>query len=103
MRILVIDDQEAVRQDIADMLSDAGHEVILADGGHAGLMELRQTHFDVIISEVLMPETDGIEVEKAAREKSDDLGIVSTSAGGRYLSASAVLAMARAFGVDRVL
>jgi len=77
--------------------------VILADGGRAGLMELRQTHFDVIISEVLMPETDGIEVVKAAREKSDDLWIVSTSAGGCYLSASAVLAMARAFGVDRVL
>jgi len=103
MRILVIDDQEAVRQDIADMLSDAGHEVILADGGHAGLMELRQTHFDVVISEVLMPETDGIEVVKAARDKCDDLWIVSTSAGGRYLSASAALSIARAFGVDRVL
>jgi len=103
MRILVIDDQEHARVSTAAVLEAAGHEVILADGGQAGLRELKRSHPDVVITEVLMPEIDGIEVVKAARAKQQDLWIVTTSGGGRRLSAIATLAMARAFGVDRIL
>jgi DNA-binding response OmpR family regulator len=103
MRILVIDDQEQARLCMAAALEEAGHEVILADGGQAGLKELKRSHVDVVITEVLMPETDGLEIIKAARVKQPELWIVSTSAGGRYLSANATLALARAFGADRVL
>jgi len=103
MRILVIDDQEQARVSTAAVLEAAGHEVILADGGQSGLRELNCSQLDVVITEVLMPEVDGIAVVKAARAKQEDLWIVTTSGGGRHLSANAALAIARAFGVDRVL
>ncbi len=103
MRILAIDDCGKSRSLIAAALGAEEHELRLAGSGREGLAELQRGAVDVLITEVLMPIMDGLEVIKAARRSHPDLWIIAISGGGRYLSADVALTFARAFGADRIL
>lgn len=103
MRILAIDDCGKSRSLIAAALRAGEHEVSLADSGREGLAELQRGAVDVLITEVLMPIMDGLEVIKAARRSHPDLWIIAICGGGRYLSAHMALTLARALGADRIL
>ena len=59
-RILVVDDDELVRQWLAEVLAMEGHEVDVADGGRAALDLLGARGYDVILSDLRMPELDGV-------------------------------------------
>jgi len=65
--VLVIDDSEFVREFLDDVLSDAGHKVLLAENGNQGLEVFRSASPDCILLDVLMPDIDGIEVLKVIR------------------------------------
>ena len=54
-RIFVIEDDELVRATITRMLEDAGHRVTVAVDGNDGLFQFRRAPFDLVISDVLMP------------------------------------------------
>jgi len=62
MSILVIDDDADIRQSLQNYLSDRGHHVHLAEGGHQGLEILQQESIDIVISDVSMPGIDGFEI-----------------------------------------
>ena len=59
-RILVIDDDEAVRTVVKQMLEDAGHVVTLAVDGDDGLRQFRQETIDLVVLDVFMPKKSGI-------------------------------------------
>ena len=59
-RILVVDDSAVVRRMLALVLGDAGHEVSFAVDGRQGLAATRETQPDLVISDLEMPEMDGI-------------------------------------------
>lgn len=61
-QILIIDDDQAISIAMSVRLRAAGHEVILASGGEAGLVEAADHTPDVIILDIRMPEIDGYEV-----------------------------------------
>jgi DNA-binding NtrC family response regulator len=61
-RILVIDDDGHVRAQVSDMLSAAGHAVSLVDNGRAGLSRYRDDHPDLVITDIFMPERNGLDV-----------------------------------------
>jgi CheY-like chemotaxis protein len=103
VRILVIDDDSDVLEVIGKILKLAGHSVELLDGGAAGLARLKATTFDVLLTDVLMPDTDGIEVIKNLRRSDPNLWVVAMSGGSKRLPANVVLKMTEAFGADRVL
>lgn len=103
MRVLLIEDNAAVRAIIAEMLKDAGHDVVFAEDGRLGLAKLRQSNADVLITEVMMPGIDGLEVIKSARASYPDLWIISISGEGNLVPASTALTLARAFGADQIL
>ena len=61
-KILVIDDQRAIRTSLKDILELEEHEVILAENGQDGISKFQEGKFDLVITDIKMPEMDGMEV-----------------------------------------
>jgi len=61
-KLLVIDDEEGIRNLLEILLRRKGYDVVLADGGRKGLDLLRREHPDVVVLDLKMPEMDGITV-----------------------------------------
>lgn len=85
-RILVIDDQEAVRKLFRAILEDLGHQVEIADNGNTGLEAYHKSPIDLVITDILMPGKDGLEVIQELRQENPDVKIiVITSYMNEYL------------------
>lgn len=66
--ILIIDDSASMRAILGDMLVDAGYNVVEAIDGYAGLELVRETKFDLIITDLTMPILDGIAFVREAKK-----------------------------------
>lgn len=84
-QILLIDDDEAMRETLADCLDSAGHTVSQAENGKKALQLLEKTTYDLIITDVFMPELDGIELIQILGERDDQPPIITISGGGGIL------------------
>lgn len=102
-RVLVIEDTPPVRMAIVDVLSELGYEVVEAANGRLGLETLQSTRFELVITDVLMPELDGVEVIKAIRTRYPNLKVLAISGGAPNLPAGYVLKMTEMFQADGVL
>jgi two-component system chemotaxis response regulator CheY len=69
-RILAVDDSPSMREMVKIALSDAGFEVTQAEDGQQALDLARQSIFDLVLSDVNMPQMDGIELIRALRAES---------------------------------
>lgn len=98
-RLLVIDDDPEIREVIHAILSQAGHAVIEAGGVADALRRLRQTPVDIVITDIIMPERDGLEAIQAIRESQPETKIIAISGGGRHLGIE-VLRHATGLGAD---
>jgi CheY-like chemotaxis protein len=92
-RILVVDDDAGVREVLQSMLEAAGYSVELAINGREALAIMRHATFDCIITDLVMPEQEGIETIKMIRRDYPDLGIIAMSGafGGDYLRIASYL------------
>ncbi|MBO7458983.1 MAG: sigma-54-dependent Fis family transcriptional regulator [Paludibacteraceae bacterium] len=70
-KLLIIDDERGIRNTLREILADEGHEVEVAENGKQGLEMARAKAYDLIFSDIKMPEMDGIEVLKALKEGED--------------------------------
>jgi CheY-like chemotaxis protein len=100
--ILVIDDDPQLRSLLLRALSEPGHEVRAAAGGREALQEMRGWHVDVVITDLLMPEMDGIETMAVIKRNYPDVRIVAMSGGGVVRSAE-YLRLAKGLGAHRTL
>lgn len=80
MRVLVIDDDRAVRDALRRAFTLDGYEVHAADGGLDGLRRLDETRPDLIVLDVMMPEVDGLEVCRRIRAAGDRTPILMLTA-----------------------
>lgn len=101
-RVLIIDDEEFVRITVSQMLERDGHTVLEAADGEMGLEVLRETRVDLVITDILMPNKEGIETILDLREIYPDIKIIAISGGGR-IKATTYLDMAKRLGADAVL
>ena len=101
-RILVIDDDAHVRVTLGAILGRLGFEVVSAEDGREGLDLFQQLAPDLVITDIIMPEQDGIATIARAREQSPQTRIIAISGGGR-LGNSDMLKLARAAGADDIL
>lgn len=79
MKILIIDDERAIRNSLREILSDEGYQVDVAEDGAAGVKSAMATHYDVIFSDIKMPGMDGLEVLSTLEENGVDSAIVMIS------------------------
>lgn len=83
----MVDDDAAVREVVASMLRTAGYEVVLAANGREALTTLQHESFRVIITDLVMPEQEGIETIKVIRKEYPEVRVIAMSGafGGDYL------------------
>lgn len=103
LSILVADDEDGIRELLQHWLKRAGHVVACADCGRAAGRLLRMQRFDLVITDVVMPDGDGLEVIAAVRKSQPQARIVATSGGGQYLQSDACLKIARGLGAHAVV
>ena len=70
IRILLAEDDQAMRAYLSRALENAGYEVVAVDRGTAALPLLEEEHFDLLLSDIVMPEMDGIELAQRCSEVS---------------------------------
>ena len=78
-RILVIDDEEAIRDLLQRALVSAGHEVITANDGSEGLRNCIQTSPDLVLIDLYLPDCDGVELISNLRKRFPKLPIFAMS------------------------
>lgn len=81
-RILIVDDTDAVRQSIGEILADEGYETAAAADGNQALHELRRRTFDLIILDLVLPDRDGLELLDSLHAEYPELPVVVVSGQG---------------------
>jgi PAS domain S-box-containing protein len=92
-RILVADDEAGIRGYLRATLERAGYEVTEAADGRQALKEARKGGVDLVITDLVMPEQEGIETIRALRKEMPGIGIIAISGafGGQFLEAARIL------------
>jgi DNA-binding NtrC family response regulator len=103
VRILVIDDDPDVRDIMAELITSAGHEVVLASNGREGLEAHRACSADIAVVDLFMPEKEGLETIRDFGRDFPDVKVVAMTGGGRWNRVDPYLSTARAIGVAGVL
>ena len=98
--ILIIDDDQQILNMLSQILKRAGYEVVEALDGKQGLKLYRENPTDLIITDIIMPEKEGIETIMELQRDFPDVKIIAISGGGHILSEN-YLYMARVLGVQR--
>jgi CheY-like chemotaxis protein len=100
--ILVIDDEAPVRTTLRKMLEIGGHRVSEAADGNEGLEMFAAAGADLVISDIIMPEKEGVETIIALRRQYPEVRIIAISGGGRKANFD-FLDFAKRLGADQVL
>jgi DNA-binding response OmpR family regulator len=101
-RILLIDDDIAVLRTLEIILSDLGYNIVTARDGMQGLNAFHKTHPDLVITDLIMPEKEGLETIIEMRRERPEVKIIAISGGGRIHNAN-FLEMAASLGANAVL
>jgi len=101
MRILIIDDDEQIRILLRQVMEWAGHEVIEAADGREGMHQQRKQEADLVITDLIMPEQEGLETITLLKREYPLIKIIAISGGGR-IGPDAYLPAAQELGADRV-
>jgi len=97
-QVLVVDDEEPIRKLIFTLLSNQGYQCVRADNGNEAYNKVIQNKFDAVITDIVMPEMDGINLTKKLLSLYPNLPImVMTGFGQEYPTESALSAGARDF------
>lgn len=79
--VLIVDDDDLMRATVGDLLSDRCRKVVLAENGDAALHTLQDFAPDVVVTDIYMPDRDGVETICALRKRHPDVGIVAMTGG----------------------
>lgn len=101
-RILIVDDSPADRSTLRNLLENQGYRVQEASDGKTAIRMLRATPADLVITEILLPEKDGIETITDLKRGFPDVKIIAVSGGGA-ISPQIYLKMAMELGAGRAL
>ncbi len=96
--ILVIDDESEIRELLRIFLERASFRVLQAEDGIAGVEILAKESVDLVITDLLMPEQEGIETILHLRDKHPDMPILAMSGGGRMSGTLDLLHTAKLLG-----
>ena len=110
--ILIIDDNDELRDTLIVLLEDEGYTVIAAANGESGVGAFEQSRPDLVLTDVIMPESDGIEAIRRIRAIDPNARVVAMSGGSLVgndyqlraaKAAGAIAALAKPFEVDELV
>jgi CheY-like chemotaxis protein len=102
-RILIVDDESAVRDVLEKILRHGGHDTVSVGHGLVALRELSKTPFDLMIADIVMPDMSGIKLIDEARSACPSLKILAISGGGPHYNSETCVTLAREHGADGVM
>ena len=97
--ILVIEDEEQIRTMLVDALAEAGHNVESATDGLAGLARFQGGHFDVVLTDLSLPECSGLDVARSVKRMHPETPVVLITGWGHLLNPERL----RESGIDLML
>ena len=101
--ILLVEDEELLRESLAELLEEEGFEVVQAGNGREGHDRLLERPFDLVLSDIRMPEMDGAELLRRARRIAPQTPVIVVCAGAKaILDLPATLEYLETFGVTVV-
>jgi len=101
-RILVIDDEALLRRTLRTMLERAGHSVAEAEDGREGLKLFLAEPFDLVLTDIVMPNSEGVETIGDMRRRDASVPIIAISGGGSA-GGELFLRLATQLGATRTL
>jgi YesN/AraC family two-component response regulator len=101
--ILVIDDEVGMRKVMRRMIEMAGYSVVEARDGKQGLRLFRETPIEVVITDIFMPEKEGLELIPEMKRERPAAKIIAVSGGSSRLGAFSPLPAAKGLGASCVL
>ena len=101
MDVLLIDDDDLFRETVRDMLDTLGYNVVEAEDGKRGIEKLDGGGADVVLTDILMPNQEGIATIRQIRQSGHDVWIVAMSGDQKHKLM--FLDFARELGADRIL
>ncbi|MEM6820852.1 MAG: response regulator [Verrucomicrobiota bacterium] len=103
-KILIIDDSDSIRATIETILRELDYEVISVENGKEALKALETTGpVSLMITDIFMPEMDGIEVIEQTKSIYPDTKIIAISAGGMGIKGQEMLEIASSLGAQKVV
>jgi len=102
-KILLIDDDPQVRAVLKGFLQIGGHEVLEAGNGIQARKFLTEVQTDLVITDIVMPESDGFEVIMSCARKDQPLKIIAITGGSPNLTQQTLLTIAQKMPVNKVL
>ena len=108
-RILVVDDDPVVTRFAGWALRQAGFEILVAENGKRAMQTIEEHSVDMVITDIVMPEMEGLELITALRKSQPSLPIVAISGAfdGKYLEMAVALgaraALAKPFSAEKLL
>ena len=100
--VLLVDDNKLLRSTIERALTLTGHEVVTAVDGKSAIALLPTVNCDVVLTDIVMPDMDGLELIRAIRKANPATKVVAMSGGGRG-GAMSYLELAKTFGAAATL
>lgn len=101
-QILVIEDDKVLRETICEILLNDEYKISEAFNGEMGIQMIENETYDLVITDILMPQKDGLEVIMSLKKSGISTKIIAISGGGRVL-AKDYLNIAKKFGCDEVI
>lgn len=102
-RVLIIDDHEALADIFATAFRDDGYVADVAHDGQMALRLFRDTAYDIVVTDLLMPDCDGLETIRAIRDLHGRAAIIAISGGGSLMDCGHLLRMAGSLGADAIM
>ncbi|MCB2180433.1 MAG: response regulator [Desulfobulbaceae bacterium] len=99
--ILIIDDEEQIRNLLKRVFGKLGHTVVTAENGSVGLKILHQEVFDLVVTDIFMPEKEGMETIMEIKRDFPSVKIIAMSGGDR--SGIDFLPMTKALGASNCI
>jgi CheY-like chemotaxis protein len=91
-RLLVVDDDRAVRTILGDFVEALGHDAVLADGGEEGLARFEPGRFDLVLTDLVMPRMNGLQLGRELRRRQPDIRIIVISGSSGVVDVDAIRA-----------
>lgn len=101
--ILLVDDEPQLLTVYGDFLRKEGHTVLTAPNGKVGMQLIAENDFDIIVTDLIMPERDGLEMLMSQKKAQKRPKVIAITGGSPAVDQDNLLTMAKMLGADLVL